>query len=250
MSGWKRRWPGWGPPQRPGAPWVLSTWRIAELRFAEGVAQSRMSRWAPDRLLVDYTRSMLGVLALVPRPASIGMVGLGGGSQAKFIHRHLPGSTLEAIENHPEVIALRRRFRIPDDDIRFRVVEADAAELLKARIGAYDLLLVDGYDASGIPAALSTQRFYNDSRASLRAGGALAVNLYDTAHAEHLHRLRIAFGAANVVVVEEARQSNRVAFAWVPPLAPADTPLALAGAGQRELADVLDAMRLRAPARG
>ena len=246
MSVWERLWSRWMAPRPRGSAWVLSRWRTAELRFAEGVAQSRMSRWAPDRLVVDYTRSMLGALALVPRPAAIGMVGLGGGSQAKFIHRHLPDTRLEAIENNPDVIALRRRFKVPDDDARFRVTEADAAQLLKQRGGAWDLLLVDGYDASGIPEALSTQRFYNDCRASLRPGGAMAVNLYDTAHAEHLHRIRFAFGAGHVVVVDEPRQSNRVAFAWVAPLGPADVPPALTPAGRRELADVLATVRSRA----
>lgn len=225
--------------ETPGTPFILQGWRTRELRFAEGTAQSRMSRWAPDRLVVDYTRTMLGALALVPAPQRIAMVGLGGGSQAKFLHRHLPGATLEAIEINPAVIALRRQFRIPDDDVRFRVVHADAAEWMKAQGGAIDLLLVDGYDTSGIPAALSTQRFYNDCRAALRPGGVAAFNLYDTAHAEHRHRLHLAFGAANVVMIEEARQSNRVAFAWVGSLAAADVAPALSRAGQRELREAL-----------
>lgn len=228
---------------RPGVPLILQGWRTRELRFAEGTAQSRMSRWAPDRLVVDYTRTMLGALALVPSPRRVVMVGLGGGSQAKFLHRHLRDATLEAIEINPAVVALRRRFRIPDDGPRFRVVQADAAEWLKAPSAAIDLLLVDGYDASGIPAALSTQRFYSDCRARLGAGGVAAFNLYDTAHAEHLHRLRIAFGASNVAVIDEARQSNRVAFGWVPPVASASAGTTLSAAGQRELAAALAAVR-------
>lgn len=231
--------------EKVGSPFILQGWRTRELRFAEGTAQSRMSRWAPDRLVIDYTRTMLGALALVPSPRRIVMVGLGGGSQAKFLYRHLPTARLEAVEINPEVIALRDRFRIPDDDGRFCVVQADAAEWLKRETASIDLLLVDGYDTSGIPAALSTQRFYNDCRASLRPGGVAAFNLYDTAHAEHRHRLQVAFGPASVAVVEEARQSNRVAFGWVAPLAAGDAALALSPAGQRELRDALSTVRAR-----
>ena len=227
----------------PGTPFVLQGWRTRELRFAEGTAQSRMSRWAPDRLVVDYTRTMLGALALVPSPGRIAMVGLGGGSQAKFLHRHLPAARLDAIEINPAVIALRRRFRIPDDDARFRVVEADAAEWLKTQPASLDLLLVDGYDTTGIPAALSTQRFYNDCRAALRTGGVAAFNLYDTAHAEHWHRLQLAFGKPHVAMIEEARQSNRVALGWVPPLAAPGLPYSLSRAGQHELRDALATVR-------
>ncbi len=229
--------------EKPGAPLVLQGWRTRELRFAEGTAQSRMSRWAPDRLVVDYTRTMLGALALVPAPERIAMVGLGGGSQAKFLRRHLPDAALDVVEINPAVIALRRRFRIPDDGARFRVVQADAAEWLKANPATFDLLLVDGYDTTGIPAALSTQRFFNDCRASLRGGGVAAFNLYDTAHAEHRHRLHVAFGAANVAVTEETRQSNRVAFAWVPPLVSPRTATSLSSSGQRELREALAAVR-------
>ena len=235
--------------EKVGTPFILQGWRTRELRFAEGTAQSRMSRWAPDRLVVDYTRTMLGALALVPSPRRIAMLGLGGGSQAKFLHRHLRGARLDAIEINPAVIALRRRFRIPDDDARFRVVHADAAEWVKAQPAAIDLLLVDGYDLSGIPAALSTQRFYNDCRASLRPGGVAVFNLYDTAHVEHRHRLQLAFGAANLALVEEARQSNRVAFAWVAPLAAASATPALSRAGQRELREALAAVRAAVPSR-
>jgi hypothetical protein len=44
-------------------------------------------------------------------------------------------------------------------------------------------------------------------------------------------------------LVEEARQSNRVAFAWVGPLAAADGAPALSRAGQRELREALVAVR-------
>ena len=218
---------------------IKRDWRTLELRFKAGTAQSRMSRWAPDRLVVDYTRTMLGALLLVPRPTTVGMVGLGGGSQAKFLHRHLRDARLIVFENDPGVLALRDDFRIPKDDVRLEVRLADAARELPAHREAFDLLLVDGYDVDGIPEVLSTQRFYVDCRDSLRAGGAMAVNLYDTAH---VHRIRIAFGAANVRVVEESKQSNRVAFAWVPPLAVAETP-ALAKVGLAELHDVFEGLR-------
>ena len=71
------------------------------LQFTRGQTQSRMLGDAPDQLLIDYTRTMLAALLWQPRPRTICMVGLGGGSQAKFIHRHLPGARLEVVENHP-----------------------------------------------------------------------------------------------------------------------------------------------------
>lgn len=200
------------------------------LQFVRGQTQSRMRSDQPDHLLIDYTRSMLGCLLWRPQPACIGIVGLGGGSQVKFCHRHLPGARIEVVENHPDVIALRRVFRIPDDDARLQVVLDDGARFLHAHPGRFDLLLVDGYDETGIPEALSTQAFYDDCRAALAAGGAMACNLYCADAGRHVARLRRSFGG-RVLVVEEAKMSNRVAFAWTGdrrPQRPEDIERALA----------------------
>jgi spermidine synthase len=188
---------------------------FVSLQFTRGQTQSRMLADDPDHLLIDYTRTMLAALLWQPRPACIGMVGLGGGSQAKFCYRHLPGSRIEVVENHPGVIALRRDFGIPDDDARLRVELDDGARFVRARRDRFDLLLVDGYDPRGIPEALSTQDFYDGCRAALADGGVMAGNLFCADPAPHVERLERSFGSERVLVLEEAKMSNRVAFAWV-----------------------------------
>lgn len=222
-------------------PFIRRRWNTTELQFVRGVSQSRMLTFAPDRLLIDYTRTMLGALVLVPQPRSIGMVGLGGGSQAKFCYRHLPQARIEVAENSPQVLALRRRFRIPDDDARLRILLDDGARFLQERPGRYDLLLVDGYDETGIPASLSSQRFYDDCRAALAEGGAMAINLYCVDARRHLDKLRRSFGEDRVLLLEELRQSNRVAMAWVGTPA-RDRRMALSPAAQRDLAPVFARM--------
>jgi len=207
-----------------------------------GVSQSQMVTRDPDRLLIDYTRTMLGALVLAPRPREIGMVGLGGGSQAKYCYRHLPGARIEVAENNPHVVALRRKFRVPGDDARFRVVVDDGARFVQQRRGRFDLLLVDGYDETGIPAALSTQPFYDDCQASLADGGAAAFNLYCADAAAHVARLQRAFGEDRVVVVEEPRQSNRVAIAWTG-AARETEEMSLSPFARRDLAPVFATVR-------
>lgn len=242
---WLARWFGARPavPPHLRKPTIRRRGNTTELQFAHGVSQSQMVTRDPDRLLIDYTRTMLGALVLAPRPARIGMLGLGGGSQAKYCYRHLPEAQIEVVENNPHVLALRRRFQVPEDDARFQVFLGDGAAFLGERPGRYDLLLVDGYDETGIPAALSSQAFYDDCRAALAMGGALAINLYCSDSAMHVERLRRAFGADNVVVVEEARQSNRVAFAWVGNRAGSEERMALSSHGQRDLARVFAVVR-------
>ena len=224
---------------------VKRGWRYTELQFAGGVAQSRMRTFRPGHLLIDYTRTMMASLLFRPQPARIGMIGLGGGSQAKFCHRHLPHTRLEVAENNPQVLALRRRFRVPGDDARLQVLLADGAQFVRERAGCFDILLVDGYDESGIPAALSSQAFYDACRDALAPGGVLAGNLYATDHQDHVRKLERSFGRGHVWLLEEPRQSNRVVFAWKGepfPDGKIDLPAIAAripAGARRELADVL-----------
>lgn len=220
-------------------------WGLREIGFAEGVTQSRMLRLAPHRLLVPYTRTMLGALLLRPDPRRIGIIGLGGGSQVKWCHRHLPRARIEVVEINRHVIAMRRRFRIPDDDARLQVIEGDGAQFLQERPARYDLLLVDGYDECGIPEALASQRFHDSCRDALAAGGVMASNLYAPDLRPHLARLRNSF-AGRWLCLPEPRMRNQVALAWDAQLQwpqPVDPRRAKAGLsvrGWRELRDVFE----------
>lgn len=199
--------------RRDGKPYVSGVWRRS-LKFRGEVTQSRMWTLFPHLLEVDYTRTMLAALLLRPDPRHIGIVGLGGGSQAKFCFRHFPAAKIEAIEADADVIALRDEFRIPPDGERLRVVHADAAQTLKQRRGAYDLLLLDAYDPQGIPEALTTREFLADCRDALGVDGAMAINLYDTETTKYLRKLRGVF-EGQVAVLDERKNENPVAFAWM-----------------------------------
>lgn len=193
--------------------YLRRSWRFLELQFEGAVTQTRMLRWAPDILWVGYTRSMLAALWLHPAPRRIGIVGLGGGAQVKFLHRHFPQLHLEVVENDAGVLALREAFRVPPDDTRLRVVQGDGAAWLRDHPGAFDILLVDAYDAGGIPGHMGSQGFYALCRSALAPGGVMASNLYDTDLRAHQAHLRQVFGRQQLML-REPGMSNEVAFAW------------------------------------
>lgn len=68
------------------------------------------------------------------------------------------------------------------DSKRFRVIEC-AWGRLRARYqpALRDVLLVDGFDYSGLPTSLSSQAFYDDCHQMLSPEGIMVVNL----HSEH-----------------------------------------------------------------
>jgi spermidine synthase len=195
-------------------PFVYEGSTSKALHFSISEIQSRMRLADPHALDLEYTRLMMGFLLFHPQPREIAMIGLGGGSLAKFCHRHLPGARIEVAEINPHVIALRDEFHVPPDDARLRVLRADGAAYVRQRADCCDALLVDGFDSGGLPTRLSSQRFYDDCFAMLRPGGILVVNLY-AGHARyeiHLDRIRRSFDD-HVLAVVDAQCSNSIVFA-------------------------------------
>ena len=177
------------------APRVSTRGGLRTLEFQPGMVQSEMNLADPDQLVLAYARAMMCFVLFQPRPAHIVMVGLGGGSLAKFCYRYLPHSRITVIELREDVIALRGQFAIPPDDERFRVVHADASRYMATLRGAADVLLVDGFDQDGLPPALGSAAFYADCRRALRPGGVLVANVfsYDPQYPAVLRRLRACF---------------------------------------------------------
>ncbi|MGB4117122.1 MAG: fused MFS/spermidine synthase [Polaromonas sp.] len=200
--------------QNLAKPFVHDDGQIRSLHFSMGELQSQMNLQNPSHLQVDYTHTMMGFLLLHSAPASIGMVGLGGGSLVKFCHAQLPASSLTVIEINPHVIALRRQFAVPDDDARLEVLEADGATYLALQTARFDVLLIDGFDLLGQPPALCTQAFYDDCFAALKPDGVLVVNLHydDADYPVWAERLQRSFGG-NACEVPAPEKSNGIVFA-------------------------------------
>jgi len=195
-------------------PFVLDDGVSRSLHFTRGELQSRMRLDSPCGLEVDYTRTMMGFLLFNPAPAHIGMIGLGGGSLAKFCYRYLPATRIKVIEINPHVIALRDQFSVPPDDERFRVRRGDGAEFVRFPPYRMDILLVDGFDDQGQPPALCSQRFYDDCFDALQPNGMMVANLH-TGHRNfdsQVARIERTFGN-EVLFIGDADHSNTIAFA-------------------------------------
>jgi spermidine synthase len=207
-------------------PLVTTRGDLRTLEFAAGEVQSEMRLSRPDALVLAYSRAMMCFALFVPRPRHILMVGLGGGSLAKFCYRHFPQARITVLELRADVIALRAQFCVPPDDERFTVLHADASAWLAGVPDSVDVLLIDGFDAAGLPAALGSSKFYADCRRALRHGGVLAANIfsYDPLYPAMLGRLRLTFGG-QVCWFEKVAGNNRILFAVKGPLdLPAKSP--------------------------
>ncbi|NVM77420.1 spermidine synthase [Duganella sp. SG902] len=202
------------PPSSPPRPRVRTHGNKRLLEFQPGMVQSEMRLSRPDDLVLSYARAMMCFVLFHPRPEHIVMVGLGGGSLAKFCYRYLPRCRITVLELNPEVIALREQFAIPRDNARFRVIQADAVEYMARLDNSADVLLVDGFDAEGLPPALGSASFYADCRRALRPGGVMVSNIfsYDPHYGDMLRRLRQTF-EGRICWFRGIAGNNRILFA-------------------------------------
>ena len=206
---------------RPTPAAVEDAGDLRHMRFGHGAVQSTMRLSAPDALELSYTRAMMGLLLFVPAPRHILMIGLGGGSLAKFCYRELPQARITVVEIDAAVIAMRDQFRIPADDARLSVVQADGCDYLARPTTPADVILVDGYDASGLPACLCSEEFYAHCRRALTPQGVLVCNFWgrDAGRETFVYRMRHVFGAA-VRWSRPPQSSGLITYAPMGPLAP------------------------------
>lgn len=191
-------------------PFILDTGRLRCLHFDFDAVQSAMLLSDPNRLSLAYTRKMMSFLLFKEAPKRILMLGLGGGSLAKFCYRHLPNAFITAVEVNPDVIALRDDFLIPADNDRFRVICADSASYISHRGGrGKDVILADACDRAGVAPGLEAIEFYQNAWHSLSHDGVFVMNLCgDPAYfTGHLAKIRQVFGEFMTLPV---RRSNNL----------------------------------------
>lgn len=190
---------------------------IRYLHFGSAWVQGAMRIARPSALELAYTREMMAGLLMRPAewPHKALLIGLGAGSLAKFIHRHLPHCRMTVVEIDPRMEAVARQyFNLPDDPKRLRLVVGDGAEYLLGSSETYNLILCDGFDADARTGALSTLPFYQACRARLADDGLFSVNLLGrnrdfAASAEHIAE---AFDGRSMVFPPCA-SGNAIAFA-------------------------------------
>jgi spermidine synthase len=196
--------------------YVSEKFGVRTLHIGSDTVQSAMRIANPNELELSYTRSMMAFMLFNERPQLVLMIGLGGGSLAKFIYHRLPWASTRVIEINPQVVAIARHyFHVPPDDDRFSVIVGDGADHAVRLEYEPDLIIVDGYDAESHVEELSNRAFYEACCRRLGAQGILVVNLWggDREFNDTLKRIESAFPGGTVCLPAE-KPGNVAVFAF------------------------------------
>jgi spermidine synthase len=196
-------------------PFVVDNGPRRFLHFDFGAIQSVMELSNPIRLALAYTRKMMAFLLFNRTPKRILLLGLGGGSLAKFCYANLPAASLTAVEVNRDVIALRDEFGVPADDHRFRVLNVDGADYISVLTPGKDVILADACDRKGIAAELGSVEFYRNARRGLSANGVFVANICGDKEsaAAHLTKLRDAFDG-ELLTLQVRTDGNIIVFGF------------------------------------
>lgn len=180
---------------------------VRELVFVHGDDELVQSRSDGSGYVREFHRAM----RKTPRPARI--LFLGGGAcvgPMQFAQRYTD-VTIDVVERE-ELIAevAKKHFDFRETD-RMKLHVEDVREFLP-KAQPYDLVILDLYDARGIPPSLTTAEFFASVRAVVSPGGTLVANLFRPVDKPILDAIGAAFPDAPLDV-QEVTSDNALVFA-------------------------------------
>lgn len=162
---------------------VVETEGVRSLHFGSISRQSSMLISNPDMLYLNYVRSMISWLLFKSTLDDEAlMIGLGGGSLAKFLLQNFPECRLRVIEYRSGVVEIaRKHFALPFDS-RLKISIDDGAKFVRKHTDShserYSLLFIDAFDHEGMAPSISNHAFFDACRALMKKTGVLVINLW------------------------------------------------------------------------
>lgn len=154
------------------------------LHFGSESRQSSMLLADPNRLNSLYARAMMAGLLFNQQPRNVLMIGLGGGTIAKFLLHQFAECRIKAVEYRSSVVKVARsHFGLPLEP-RLKIKVGCGAQHVRAESQEhselYDVILIDAYDHEGMAAEVSSEIFFDHCHQLLTAQGLLIINLWAT----------------------------------------------------------------------
>jgi predicted membrane-bound spermidine synthase len=181
---------------------VVDEGPIRRLVFPGRLVQSEQDVRVPGRLRLGYTHAIHGATCHARELGRVLMIGVGGGSLVRSIHRVAPEARIDAVELHRPVLELARRwFGLPAGPwVAYHV--DDGRRFLTRSNDRYDLIILDAFGTERVPPHLLSREFMTLARDRLNPGGVFAANVIadtDSDLAEAVHATATdAFGSAEV----------------------------------------------------
>jgi spermidine synthase len=193
---------------------------VRALHLGSSTIQSGMKVRDPFALELNYSRGIICFLLFSSKVKSMLTIGLGGASVTKYIYKYCPEITQTVVEINAQVIEIARsHFYLPENDERLNVLEGDGVQYLLDNRASSDCVIIDVFDAHGIPSNCCTQDFFDSCFEVLKEDGIFVINLWgsDKNFDIYLQRIEQSFGR-RVLMMPTGKPGNIIVFGFKDPL--------------------------------
>ena len=135
------------------------------------------------RMVFPYVRMSMAGLLVTPEPASILIIGLGGGTMPIAFSELFPAATIDVVEIDEAVVRVARQYFFFKETPNMKVAVADGRVFIKRAILAnkkYDYVILDAFTGDYIPEHLMTLEFLHEVKSILSDDGVLVSNTFST----------------------------------------------------------------------
>lgn len=177
----------------------------------------------PGRLHLPYVKSMCEILAGMPVPDKVLMIGLGGGTIASFLRQLHPRTRIDIVEVDPVVIEVACEWMGFQPDPSMQVACGDGRDWIESSVRRgffYNLVVLDAFGPDAIPQRLSTIEFLSSVlKVLVPNSGTVAANLFGTEACSRYPAMLATFRAVfdKVSVQAVPMSGNRLLFAQAVP---------------------------------
>jgi len=156
-----------------------------KLYFDSAVEQSCLFLNAPMTLNFEYQEKIIEHVlqhsdqVRSKRDFRVLMLGMGGGTMAHHLYQAIPNLQMTVVELRQSVIDIAYDFFQLPNEPEIDAIQADAIEFVDKNNHQYDVILVDIFDATGLPSQLSDAQFQQNLLQNLNPTGLLIFNLWN-----------------------------------------------------------------------
>ncbi len=195
---------------------VIEVDGVRSLYLGSITIQSSMRVKAPNALELAYSRGMMCFLLFSNSVKNVLSIGLGGGSIPKYIHANCPEMMQTIVEINPQIITIARsHFYVPENDDKLNVIEGDGIAYLAHNLASADVLMIDAFDALGIPPDFCSQDFFDSCEMALTDDGIFVINLWGSDKKFDIYLQRIEQSFDNkVLMLPTGKPGNIVVFGF------------------------------------
>lgn len=168
-----------------------------------------------QRLVFEYTQSVLTGLAFNSEPKRVLIIGLGGGSLPRAFSEILPNTEVVSVEIDPAVAKLAKEYFFYNENDKIKTSIVDGRVYVKRALKnnqKFDWIILDAFNGDYIPEHLLTVEFLNETKQLLNDGGLLTANTFNASKLYDYESVTYQNVFDQIRILKSPTKGNRVIF--------------------------------------